>query len=96
MKGRISYWNVQRRFGMIERHTNEGYIEKYFALAKDIVSSEVINPQQSCPVDFELSEEKPRKADGYPLVKNIKVYKSASMTVGLEVLTAPSNNGGGK
>jgi cold shock CspA family protein len=82
--GQIDYWspvrpatslNAAKGYGFIVVHYDDGHIEKFFALGSRLLF--VTRPEVGQWVEFDISEDKPRKEHGFPLAENIRLSKSA-------------------
>jgi hypothetical protein len=82
MFGKIDYWSPEENdrknkgYGFIVVHFEDGHIEKFFVLGSRLLFDK--RPQIGDEVSFDVTDEKPRKDKGYPLVANVKLVKPAN------------------
>ncbi len=78
MIGKIEYWSAdwndkEKGFGFIVVRDAEGGLDKFFVLGRRVLFES--KPQIGDVVEFEVTNETPRTAHGYPLVTNVRRVK---------------------
>lgn len=79
MLGRVEYWAVRSStsgtaatgYGFLVVHHEDNHLEKFFALGSRLLFD--TRPQAGQWVEFDVSDEKPRREHGYKLAINIRL-----------------------
>jgi hypothetical protein len=80
MTGKISWWIApkskdghvtNRGYGFLEVRREHGILEKFFCLGTRLLFD--IEPTPGMVVEFNVSQDKPRRDNGYPLAENVKL-----------------------
>jgi hypothetical protein len=74
MLGKIEYWSSDQRkkgYGIICVRHEHGILEKFFALGSRLLFD--TRPQIGDAVEFDVTNEPPKRDHGYPLATNIRL-----------------------
>ena len=78
----------QRGFGIVSCRRQDGKIENYFMVMKNVQFCEPAEPHVGCIIHFDVDSSKPVPVGKYPLCQNVQVFSPAPVVAGSAAVTA--------